>query len=244
LKLNVPQTSTTERRENISRDRNDSSSASKSRGSDAPPRNQHTQGGQGSQGSAHSTLERLQKRADRSQSASQDESNNKNAEGSNASEHDSTAKTASNSDAQDTANTDSQNASSALTNEQKLALAEQNFSRSYAYQHLETPNAIDSIGPMEGSDTASSDLVANLKTVALSDQTQIITTNSAPNEKSLADFARAMGFDETQVAALFGPHAAQTLISGANSQFEPLLECDIFGSFNIKLSTHQRDSNR
>jgi flagellar hook-length control protein FliK len=52
-----------------------------------------------------------------------------------------------------------------------------------------------------------------LVSFALSDKTQIITTDDVPNEKSLADFARAMGFDEAQVASLFGPHAAQTMIS-------------------------------
>ena len=48
-----------------------------------------------------------------------------------------------------------------------------------------------------------------LTTIALSDKLQIITTaQTSPSEKSVADFALAMGLDPNQVKALFGPSSA------------------------------------
>jgi flagellar hook-length control protein FliK len=68
------------------------------------------------------------------------------------------------------------------------------------------------------------DLSANpgaLTTIALSDNLQIITaTQTAPNEKSLADFALSMGLEPGQVNALFGQHSATptTSKSGLSTQ--------------------------
>ena len=152
---------------------------------------------------AHSTLERLQKRVD--SSPTQDEQQNHSSQDDNSPAA---------SSAQDNKATDTQssNASSPSSDAQKLSLA------SLALDGQRLPaasevNAVDDTTPTINSDAANMDAASALKTVPLSDQTQIITTTQAPNEKSLADFARAMGFDEAQVATLFGPHAAQTMIS-------------------------------
>ena len=62
-----------------------------------------------------------------------------------------------------------------------------------------------------------------LKTVALGDNTQIVTASSdAPNEKSLADFARSMGFDEGAISKLFGPDANALMLNAAALQAGPL----------------------
>jgi len=149
---------------------------------------------------AHSTLSRLRNRSD-ANSATQDDSNE---------------------DAQanwgkDTgSNAQAQSSPSGADPQQKLDLA------TLALNGQRLPSMQD----LKINDTASLDTQANanpepsapgdtniLKTVTLSEQTQLITPQDAPNEKSLADFARAMGFDETQLATLFGPQAAQTMIS-------------------------------
>lgn len=58
-----------------------------------------------------------------------------------------------------------------------------------------------------------------LKTVALGNNAQIITASSdAPNEKSLADFARSMGFDEGAISELFGPDANALMLNAAALQ--------------------------
>ena len=58
-----------------------------------------------------------------------------------------------------------------------------------------------------------------LKTVALGNNAQIITSSSdAPNEKSLADFARSMGFDEGAISELFGPDANALMLNAAALQ--------------------------
>ncbi len=225
LKLNVPHSNVSDRRENIAKDHNaqETSSASKKRDNSTSRAHSTEPSNSSEKSSSHSTLERLQKRADQGRRDAQSDANDKN-----------TSEVSSNLDAQganDSSNSDPRNASESLTKEQKLALADQNL----AGQRLpslpaqsdpslaEAPNAADAstiadtLGALQGSDMTTPDVASNLKTVALGDQTQIITTQSAPNEKSLADFARSMGFDEAQIAALFGPHAAQTLISGANS---------------------------
>ena len=62
-----------------------------------------------------------------------------------------------------------------------------------------------------------------LITVALGDNTQIVTVSSdAPNEKSLADFARSMGFDESAISELFGPDANALMLNAAALQAGPL----------------------
>ena len=151
---------------------------------------------------AHSTLSRLQNRSD----------------------HNSTAQDDSNADAQalgekvTDSNSQAQSSSSVAAPKQKLYLA------TLALNGQRLPTMQD----VKINDAASLDALANanpepsaagdtniLKTVTLSEQTQLITPQDAPTEKSLADFARAMGFDETQVATLFGPQAAQTMISTA-----------------------------
>ncbi len=151
---------------------------------------------------AHSTLSRLQNRSDPSSTAQDDSNADSQALGEKV--------TDSNSQAQST--------SSVAEPKQKLDLA------TLALNGQRLPTMQD----VKINDAASLDALANanpepsapgdtnmLKTVTLSEQTQLITPQDAPNEKSLADFARAMGFDETQVATLFGPQAAQTMISTA-----------------------------
>jgi len=52
---------------------------------------------------------------------------------------------------------------------------------------------------------------AQLTTIALSDKLQVITASqTAPNEKSLADFALSMGLEPSQVQALFGQSSTPT----------------------------------
>ncbi len=115
-------------------------------------------------------------------------------------------------------NTPSQSAESSLDPQQKLdvatlALNEQRLPATQEVGALDAPS-LDALASTKLDPTTLA-VAGNLKTIALSDQTQLITPQDAPNEKSLADFARAMGFDETQVASLFGPQAAQTMISSA-----------------------------
>ncbi len=58
-----------------------------------------------------------------------------------------------------------------------------------------------------------------LKTLALGDNSQIVTASStAPSEKSLADFARSMGFDEGAISELFGPDANALMLNAAALQ--------------------------
>jgi len=58
-----------------------------------------------------------------------------------------------------------------------------------------------------------------LKTMALGDNSQIVTTSrDAPSEKSLADFARSMGFDESAISELFGPDANALMLNAAALQ--------------------------
>ena len=58
-----------------------------------------------------------------------------------------------------------------------------------------------------------------LKTLALGDNSQIVTaSNNAPSEKSLADFARSMGFDEGAISELFGPDANALMLNAAALQ--------------------------
>lgn len=147
---------------------------------------------------AQSTLSRLQNRSD-ANSATQDDSN----------------EDAQANGGKDTgSNSQVQSSPSGADPQQKLDLA------TLALNGQRLPSMQD----LKINDTASLDTQANanpepsapgdpniLKTVTLSEQTQLITPQDAPNEKSLADFARAMGFDETQLATLFGPQAAQTM---------------------------------
>ena len=94
-----------------------------------------------------------------------------------------------------------------------LALNEQRLPATQDVKALDDPT-LDAMATAQLDPTTLA-AAGSLKTVALSAQTQLITPQDAPNEKSLADFARAMGFDEAQVASLFGPQAAQTMISNA-----------------------------
>ena len=115
-------------------------------------------------------------------------------------------------------NPPSQSAESSLDPQQKLdvatlALNEQRLPATQDVGALDAPS-LDALASTKLDPTTLA-VAGSLKTIALSDQTQLITPQDAPNEKSLADFARAMGFDETQVASLFGPQAAQTMISSA-----------------------------
>ena len=65
---------------------------------------------------------------------------------------------------------------------------------------------------------ALSDQADNLTTIAVSDSLQIITAaQAAPSEKSLADFALAMGLDPGQVKALFGPDSAAAATANAKT---------------------------
>ncbi len=65
---------------------------------------------------------------------------------------------------------------------------------------------------------ALSDQADNLTTIAVSDSLQIITAaQAAPSEKSVADFALAMGLDPGQVKELFGSSSA----SAANATMKP-----------------------
>jgi flagellar hook-length control protein FliK len=151
---------------------------------------------------AHSTLSRLQNRSDPSSTAQDDSNADSQALGEKVTD----------------SNSQAQSSSSVAAPKQKLYLA------TLALNGQRLPTMQD----VKINDAASLDALANanpepsaagdtniLKTVTLSEQTQLITPQDAPNEKSLADFARAMGFDETQVATLFGPQAAQTMISTA-----------------------------
>ena len=115
-------------------------------------------------------------------------------------------------------NPPTQNAESSLDPQQKLAVAtlalnEQRLPATQDVGALDAPS-LDALASTKLDPTTLA-VAGNLKTIALSEETQLITPQDAPNEKSLADFARAMGFDETQVASLFGPQAAQTMISSA-----------------------------
>ena len=115
-------------------------------------------------------------------------------------------------------NPPSQSAESSLDPQQKLdvatlALNEQRLPATQDVGALDAPS-LDALASTKLDPTTLA-VAGNLKTIALSEETQLITPQDAPNEKSLADFARAMGFDETQVASLFGPQAAQTMISSA-----------------------------
>jgi len=65
---------------------------------------------------------------------------------------------------------------------------------------------------------ALSDQAGNLTTIAVSDSLQIITAaQAAPSEKSLADFALAMGLEPGQVKALFGPDSAAAATANAKT---------------------------
>ena len=115
-------------------------------------------------------------------------------------------------------NPPTQSAESSLDPQQKLAVAtlalnEQRLPATQDVGALDAPS-LDALASTK-LDPTTLTVAGNLKTIALSEETQLITPQDAPNEKSLADFARAMGFDETQVASLFGPQAAQTMISSA-----------------------------
>ena len=67
-------------------------------------------------------------------------------------------------------------------------------------------------------ENAVSDQPGSLTTIALSDSLQIITAaQAAPSEKSVADFALAMGLDPGQVKALFGPDSAAAASANAKT---------------------------
>jgi len=122
------------------------------------------------------------------------------------------------SDAQASAPLEDASTESSLDPQQKLDLAtlalnEQRLPATQDVKALDDPT-LDAMATAQLDPTTLA-AAGSLKTVALSAQTQLITPQDAPNEKSLADFARAMGFDEAQVASLFGPQAAQTMISNA-----------------------------
>jgi len=122
------------------------------------------------------------------------------------------------SDAQASAPLEDASTESSLDPQQKLDLAtlalnEQRLPATQDVRALDDPT-LDAMATAQLDPTTLA-AAGSLKTVALSAQTQLITPQDAPNEKSLADFARAMGFDEAQVASLFGPQAAQTMISNA-----------------------------
>ena len=146
-----------------------------------------------------STLSRLQNRTDSNPSPHDDP---------NPSAQDADMDTDSNPQAQSTS------ATNELQEKLDLAILALNAQRLPAMQEVKT---IESLS-LETLEITGAENTSILKTVALSEQTQLITPQDPPNEKSLADFAMAMGFDETQIATLFGPQAAQTMISSANVQ--------------------------
>ena len=214
LKLHMPQASGSQHKGSVSYDVRspDTPSATRQHGNDATRSNHHAQS------ASHSTLDRLQKRSDHASNADRQDTSNENAADAHASDSPSSSKPANKEASQADQNASAQTAGSESSTEQKLALAMQALD-GQRLPSLSDPNAVDSLDANLNIDPSAADNASNLKTVALSDQTQIITTNAAPNEKSLADFARAMGFDEAQVASLFGPHAAQTMISGSTNTF-------------------------
>ncbi len=86
-----------------------------------------------------------------------------------------------------------------------------------AGQTLNTDSTLANTGSTSASSGA-------LTTIALSDKLQIITaTQTAPNEKSLSDFALSMGLDQSQVKALFGQASAVTAPSKTGLSTQDLL---------------------
>ncbi len=196
LKLKIPNSSA-----NVSARTHDSSNprSIKDRTSSTAAKASTNSAAQDSQ-PAHSTLSRLRNRSD-ANSATQDDSN-----------EDAQAK-----GGKDTgSNSQVQSSPSDADPQQKLDLATLalNGQRLPSMQDLKIngTSSLDTLANANPEPSATGDTNI-LKTVSLSEQTQLITPQDAPNEKSLADFARAMGFDETQLATLFGPQAAQTMIS-------------------------------
>ena len=201
LQLNTPKSSASQAQDNLQNKaktrETQSTSATKDRANRTTPGSNAT-----AQRTHHSqsTIERLQKRVDSSQTPDQQPAQNAREDQTTASIKGQSSDSADN------------NPTKAVDADQKLAQASQALDG----QRLPTATNLGSVDDLTSPinlDASSIDMANNLKTVVLSDNTQIITTNDAPNEKSLADFAKAMGFDEAQVAALFGPHAAQTMIS-------------------------------
>jgi len=208
LKLKTPSSSTTESRDGLksasssrnlkstpsSQDRARQSTSKVSNADNAPADRKHP---------THSTLSQLQNRNSSSSSSQSD------------AQASAPLEDASN---ESGSNPPSQSAESSLDPQQKLDLAtlalnEQRLPATQDVQALDAPT-LDAMATAQLDPTTLA-AAGSLKTVALSAQTQLITPQDAPNEKSLADFARAMGFDEAQVASLFGPQAAQTMISNA-----------------------------
>ena len=208
LKLKTPSSSSTQSRGGLkstsssqslkstpsSQDRARQSTSKASNADNAPADNKHP---------THSTLSHLQNRTPSSPSAQGD------AQASAPLEDPST---------EPGSNPPTQSAESSLDPQQKLAVAtlalnEQRLPATQDVGALDAPS-LDALASTK-LDPTTLTVAGNLKTIALSEETQLITPQDAPNEKSLADFARAMGFDETQVASLFGPQAAQTMISSA-----------------------------
>ena len=208
LKLKTPSSSSTQSRGGLkstsssqslkstpsSQDRARQSTSKASNTDNAPADNKHP---------THSTLSHLQNRTPSSPSAQGD------AQASAPLEDPST---------EPGSNPPTQSAESSLDPQQKLAVAtlalnEQRLPATQDVGALDAPS-LDALASTKLDPTTLA-VAGNLKTIALSEETQLITPQDAPNEKSLADFARAMGFDETQVASLFGPQAAQTMISSA-----------------------------
>ena len=208
LKLKTPSSSSTQSRGGLkstsssqslkstpsSQDRARQSTSKASNTDNAPADNKHP---------THSTLSHLQNRTPSSPSAQGD------AQASAPLEDPST---------EPGSNPPTQSAESSLDPQQKLAVAtlalnEQRLPATQDVGALDAPS-LDALASTK-LDPTTLTVAGNLKTIALSEETQLITPQDAPNEKSLADFARAMGFDETQVASLFGPQAAQTMISSA-----------------------------
>ncbi len=208
LKLKTPSSSSTQSRGGLkstsssqslkstpsSQDRARQSTSKASNTDNAPADNKHP---------THSTLSHLQNRTPSSPSAQGDAH-------ASASLEDSSTDPGS--------NPPSQSAESSLDPQQKLAVAtlalnEQRLPATQEVGALDAPS-LDALASTKLDPTTLA-VAGSLKTIALSEETQLITPQDAPNEKSLADFARAMGFDETQVASLFGPQAAQTMISSA-----------------------------
>jgi len=208
LKLKTPSSSTTESRDGLksasnsrnlksppsSQDRARQSTSKVSNADNAPADRKHP---------TQSTLSQLQNRTSSSSSSQSD------------AQASAPLEDASN---ESGSNPPSQSAEPSLDPQQKLDLAtlalnEQRLPATQDVQALDAPT-LDAMATAQLDPTTLA-AAGSLKTVALSAQTQLITPQDAPNEKSLADFARAMGFDEAQVASLFGPQAAQTMISNA-----------------------------
>ena len=116
----------------------------------------------------------------------------------------------------DAAQTDKANVAAQVLNDENKKLAPTDIKSSEA-NLADATETKDSDEPLKTAPDLSSQAGA-LTTIALSDKLQIITAaQTQPSEKSVADFALAMGLDPGQVKELFGSSSA----SAANATMKP-----------------------